>query len=294
MARRRKCIETRFSGVGPWLFNCKALGRTPRNPKPQSPSALDRRTDSDASRFSLSNHGPLADERGVRNQVNVPKLDQKRILIWANAHHRRTGEWPTKDSGPIHEVPGETWAAVDAALHQGHRGLPGGSSLARLLDEAGKKRNHLALPLLSRKKILAWADAHFQAKGVWPNVNSGEVIGAPGERWDLIDNALRQGHRGLAGGSSLLLLLAKKRGVRNPFALPPLNIEEILRWAELHRQRTGALPKYHSGPIVDAPGETWSAVDRALRFGKRGLVGGSSLAKLLAEAESQTKQQDLG
>ncbi len=229
----------------------------------------------------------IAAERGARNQVNVPKLNRKGILNWVDAHHRRTGEWPTQDSGPIHEAPGETWAAVDAALLLGNRGLPGGSSIARLLAECGKKRNQLALPTLSRRKILAWADAHFQAKGEWPNVNSGEIIAAPGERWDLIDNALRQGHRGLAGDSSLLLLLAKKRGVRNPLALPPLSKVEILRLAELHHQRTGSLPKYRSGWIVDAPGESWGAVDWALRHGKRALAGGSSLAKLLAEEEWQ-------
>lgn len=103
---------------------------------------------------------------------------------------------------------------MDAALVQGGRGLRPGSSPARLLAEQGKKRNHCALPPLSRMKILAWADAHFEAKRKYPNVNSGEVTSAPGERWDLIDNALRQGLRGLPGGSSLLQLLVKKRGVR--------------------------------------------------------------------------------
>ena len=96
-----------------------------------------------------------------------------------------------------------------------------------------------------------------------------------------VDDALRQGHRGLSGGSSLLLLLAKKRGVRNPLDLPPLSKEQILGWADHHFQLTGAWPKYYSGAIADAPGETWAAVDSALRLGKRGLLGGSSLAKLL-------------
>jgi hypothetical protein len=35
------------------------------------------------------------------------------------------------------------------------------------------------------------------------------------------------------------------------------------------------------GVVADAPGETWSAVDTALRAGARGLGGGSSLARLL-------------
>ena len=39
-------------------------------------------------------------------------------------------------SGPVAEAPEETWRAVNMALAQGHRGLPGGSSLSRLLDES--------------------------------------------------------------------------------------------------------------------------------------------------------------
>jgi hypothetical protein len=33
----------------------------------------------------------------------------------------------------------------------------------------------------------------------------------------------------------------------------------------------------------DAPGETWAGIDSALRTARRGLPGGSSLAKLLRE-----------
>src|SRR5262249_53757270 len=148
----------------------------------------------------------LAVERGVRNQVSLPRLSRKQILAWAVAHHRRTGKWPTADSGPIPECPRETWCSVDEALRRGRRGLRGQSSLARLLDAQGIQRNRLALPRLSQKKILAWADAHYQRSGSWPNVHSGPVQDAPGERWSAIDASLRQGHRGLRGGSSLFRL----------------------------------------------------------------------------------------
>jgi hypothetical protein len=55
------------------------------------------------------------------------------ILNWADAHHQRSGSWPTARSGAIAEAPGETWLAVEMALTKGHRSLPGGSSLPRLL-----------------------------------------------------------------------------------------------------------------------------------------------------------------
>jgi hypothetical protein len=230
----------------------------------------------------LSLAAVLAIERGVRNKVSLPDLSRKRLLTWADAHHRRSGQWPTADSGAIPECPGETWQTVDDALRKGRRGLRGQSSLARLLQRHRGSRNLQALPRLSHKQILAWADAHHARTGDWPHVSSGTVTDAPGERWDGIDNALRQGHRGLAGGSSLRRLLVKKRGVRDPLHLPALPVEQRLQWADLHFQRTGQWPKYDGGAIADAAGETWAAVDAALRYGKRGLSGGSSLAKLLA------------
>jgi hypothetical protein len=225
----------------------------------------------------------LALERGVRNRTRLPRLSRKRILGWAGAFHRRNGQWPTRASGPIPEALGETWAAMDAALWQGSRGLQGGSSLSRLLADHKKKRNIQALPRLSRKKILAWADAHIARTGKWPNVNSGPVAEAPEENWKMIDNALRQGHRGLQGGSSLLQLLVKKRGLRDRLNLPPLTEEQIVGWAKRHLERTGTWPKHYSGAVADAPGETWTAINFSLRYGKRGLAGGSSLAKLSGE-----------
>jgi hypothetical protein len=165
--------------------------------------------------------------------------------------------------------------------------MRGRSSLVRLLAQHRQRRNHLGLPPLSKKKIVAWADAHRQRTGKWPNVNSGAVAEAPGERWDRIDHALREGLRGLAAGSSLLQLLVRKRGVRNPLHLPPLTEEQILGWADAHRERSGSWPHVKSGTIGEAPGETWRRVDWALRWGKRGPAAGSSLAKLL-DAQRRT------
>jgi hypothetical protein len=224
----------------------------------------------------------LGPERGVRTNATLPNFKIKTILRWADAHHRRTGEWPTQHSGPITDAPEETWAAVDNALLRGQRGLRGGSSLARLLVKYRQKINIHDQSPLTKRQILAWAEAHHERTGQWPNVNSGEVVDAPGQCWDLIDNALRVGHRGQPGGSSLRKLLTKKLGVWNPLNLPPLTEKQIITWALKHRERTGKLPQYKSGPVVDAPGETWSSVDSALRYGRRELVGGSSLAKLLA------------
>jgi len=223
-------------------------------------------------------------ERGVRNRARLPKLSHNTVLKWADAYQGREGKWPTMHSGPIQEAPGETWLSVDTALRNGSRGMKGDSSLARFLAKHRDKKNHLGQAPLSFKKILAWADAHFERTGKYPNVNSGQVVDAPSEKWDLIDHDLREGQRGLKGGSSLLRLLARKRGLRNPLNLPPLTEELILQWTRDHFERIGDWPRYNSGRVFAAPGETWAAVDYALRYGKRGLSGQLSVAKLLVKA----------
>jgi hypothetical protein len=223
----------------------------------------------------------LAEQRGLRIRQYAPPLKEGQVLAWADAHRRRTDAWPTNDSGPIPEAPGETWRGVDEALRHGSRGLRGGTSLARLLAGARRARNRVSLPSLKPEKVLAWADAHRRRTGAWPTSESGPVRAAPGETWKGADMALRHGHRGLPGGSSLARLLATHRGVRNRASLPRLTAKQIVGWGQAHFRRTGSWPTRASGPIADAPGEMWAAVELALRYGYRGLRGGSSLSRLL-------------
>ncbi|MDB5307355.1 MAG: hypothetical protein JWO38_1557 [Gemmataceae bacterium] len=224
----------------------------------------------------------LAENRGVRNLAALRPLTAEQVLVWADVHHARTGHWPTRTSGPIADAPGETWAVVDSALLNGSRGFPGKDSLARFLARHRGVRNRKALPPLVPEQVLAWADAHHARTGAWPTHTSGPIPDAPGETWERADAALRCGHRGLPGGSSLAQLLDATRGVRNHMALLPLTAEQFLAWADAHHVRTGRWPTQAAGPIPDAPGETWQAVDAALLVGSRGLPGGSSLARLLA------------
>jgi hypothetical protein len=108
------------------------------------------------------------------------------------------------------------------------------------------------------------------------------VAEAPGETWGAIDQALRVGGRGLRGGMSLAGILAKRRGRPRQADLPPLTAENILGWAEAYYTLFGAWPSKGTGPIGNT-GETWLAVDNALRHGLRGLPGGPSLSQLLQE-----------
>jgi hypothetical protein len=229
----------------------------------------------------------LARERGVRNVSNLPPLTEETILAWADRHRRRTGKWPNENSGPIEGAPGEVWKNVTAALMQGLRGLPGGSSLAVLIATRRGVRNLANIPPLTEAQILKWADRTHKETGSWPKVHSGAISGAPGETWSAVDDALRHGLRGLPGGSSLALLLLHRRGVRSVAHLPRLTLRDIRRWARAHRHRTGKWPTADSGPIPEAPGENWRAVNLALYNGHRGLPGGSSLAKRLKQGRRE-------
>ena len=229
----------------------------------------------------------LAERRGVRNLGQLPRLTYKQILDWAEAYHHGTGKWPTSESGHIPDSDGETWKSVDHALRIGSRNLPGGSSLARLLALKRRVRNIQQLPHLSEKQILAWADAYFARWSVWPTVKSGRVDGVAGETWSGINTALVAGRRGFPGGFSLPRLLARERGVRNPKRPPKLSLGKVLAWANAYRQRHTTWPTRESGPVDEAPGETWAMVDRAMRRATRGIRRRSSLYVLLEKDGSR-------
>jgi hypothetical protein len=228
---------------------------------------------------------PIPERLLAGRSVNGEKVLQTRltveqILAWADAYHKRTGRWPRYSDEPVERNNHITWSAVDRALRLGIRGLRGGSSLPRLLDERRGVRNHSNLPLLSIPKILAWADAHHRRTGRWPSAKIGLVHGGNGDTWLAVNSALRDGRRGLPGGYSLAKLLAERRGVRIPRHFPPLSLDRILKWAKKHRRATGEWPTKRSGLIPGTDGDTWSMIDRALHTGRRGLPRGLSLAQL--------------
>lgn len=225
----------------------------------------------------------MMSEESKKQKLRRRPLSVREILAWADEYRQSTGKWPIKESGVIVGTFGETWLGVDSALRAGVRGLPGGGSLAQLLAERRGKRNKKKLPPLTEEQVLAWADAHFERRGTWPSATSGFIPDSAREKWFNVDAALRFGYRGLPGGSSLAKLLSARRGFRNPNLRPPLSEEQILAWAWSYHARTGRWPNRSSGPIEEAPGDTWMAVDMALYQGHRGLAGRSSLALLLAE-----------
>jgi superfamily II DNA or RNA helicase len=235
----------------------------------------------------------LADERGLQNRSELPNLSIHQILQWADTHYKKTGKWPNRDAGNVLDMPGEKWKNIAAALTQGLRGLVGGTSLANLLMDKREVRNRLGLADLTIEKILRWADSNHAKTGQWPNRNTASVLEAPDEKWKNIDAALIQGCRGLPGGSSLAQLLSQERGLRNIMILPKLTTEKILHWADVHHNKTGQWPKTNSGCVLEEANESWKNIDGALGTGKRGLPGGSSLARLLDEKRGVRNEKNL-
>jgi hypothetical protein len=228
----------------------------------------------------------LIQHRGVPAKRQPPLLSVAQILAWADSFHATHSYWPNAFCGLVARTRQETWSAIDRALRRGERGLPGGSSLARLLAEQRRARKRSSQLNLTVEEILAWADAHHAATGAWPTTCCGPVLTAPGRDWGMIDSVLRQGRSGLSSrrpsrelprGSSLSRLLREHARVDSR----KLTVETILTWADAHYARTGRWPHRHSGPVAAAPGEKWVNIDQALLKGGRGLAAGSSLARLL-------------
>ena len=225
----------------------------------------------------------LVEHCGKRRNSHAPSLSIPQILAWADAFRARTGRWPIVHSGPVALAPGESWGAIHCALLGGFRGLPGGSSLSRLLARERNVNQGRDCPSLTIPEILRRADAYHVRHGKWPKAMSGPIPEAPGETWRLVSEALRLGKKGLPGGTTLARLLSQERGARYCRDLKPYTSEGILAWADAHLARTGKWPSCIAGPIPEAPGENWSLVESALRLGHRGVPGGSSLSRFLAQ-----------
>jgi hypothetical protein len=159
-------------------------------------------------------------------------------------------------------------------------------------------------PALTILQILEWAEAHHADTGKWPTLWSGPIRHAHWfETWAEVNTALAAGRRGLAGGRSLTRLLHAYRllrgsagepgaGLLENYARmlggedkekPPLNVPQILEWADAYYAQKGCYPRAGAGTVPGAPGESWGRINTALRYGFRSLPGGTTLKRLLAK-----------
>lgn len=106
-----------------------------------------------SSRIRLEGFGKNANEimAGIRStvmmrvvkNVSQDKLTIEEIKEWVNIWCRYYGAYPTCSSSNLDWVPGlpkERWSAIDYALKNGTRGLPGGTTLARVVQQVRDDR----------------------------------------------------------------------------------------------------------------------------------------------------------
>lgn len=249
-----------------------------------------------------------------------PSFTEQKIVEWMKLFYEheeecspdREGKYPSngdhtvweRDSeGNWVEVKGENWhSTIEPALRDGGRALPGGSSIHKL-----KKKYGLTQKLLAKETIRDWCQLFYerakQTRGrgkcptvldkiVWERDSEGIWVQVKGERWDKINGALRKGFRGLPGGSSLNELMEEYSITDN------FTEEEIVKYFRLFYEKTkedsddriGRYPN-NGDPIVwdrDKDGnwivvqdESFSGtIESALRNARRGMPGGSSIAKI--------------
>lgn len=227
----------------------------------------------------------------IQSRAPKPRLTVTVILKWCDEFHDAHDRWPNSDDGVVAGTADQTWGAIDRALSVGNRGLPGGTTLAKLLLKHRGRPHHNLPPDLTIPQILAWADAFHRRTGEWPGHLDGAI---PKTRltWSAVHTALVRGKRGLPGGVSLPQLLEQHRGIRNHMSVPPLTEAMILGWADDHHRRTGGYPKHNDGPIAGTQ-ETWSGIEGALIKGRRGMPGNDSLAKFLTRHRGIRNKSDL-
>lgn len=240
-----------------------------------------------------------------------PKLlTKEQIIRSARLFFYKKGVFPSCKYGKTVSVPGmhidETWSALNQALKNESRGLVGSTTLSTLLMPLRQelvalghlKANAATKGELTTSQIIKSAQQFFDTTGELPSHHDGVGVLVPGmhrdETWSAVDSALRNGSRGLEGGTNLYNLLTPLRESlvssgqlkADSRQKGDLNLSSIINSAELFFNKFGGLPNQLHGSETPVPGmhkdETWKAIDQALIKGLRGLVGGSNLKKLLS------------
>ena len=90
----------------------------------------------------------LVKRRGINMGGRPPRLSVEQVFFWADQYFAAHGSWPNMRSGIIPNSRGHTWRRLEMNLRRGTRGLPGGTTLGRLLEgrvvqgTEGKRPSH--------------------------------------------------------------------------------------------------------------------------------------------------------
>jgi hypothetical protein len=155
----------------------------------------------------------------IKNRLNCPDLSESIIEKWALEYIAKHKKRPSGDSSDVvnpsleKEWQGITWCAINNALRRGNRGLRKYKSLSEFLNiKLGKiKRNKYAM--VSNTIIIDWIKQFKIKYRRNPKLMDGKIEFADGQyfgmSWRSINECLRNGYRGLIGGSSLKEIVSK-------------------------------------------------------------------------------------
>ena len=239
----------------------------------------------------------LYDKLGVVGVRSGKALTEDLIIKMAKAHHKKTGKYPTSKSAWVLEG-SDSWASISYALASGIRGLSGGSSLAKLLEERGLKRNFLNIIYPNKEEILQ-AGINFRDNndnGKFPTKEAGQVSELPSFTWGSLNEALKKVKiEGIPNKTTLADLWVSEFNQRNQNNLPDFSISEILEWCDLYEKNHNEFPVLTSTPIPEMGQETFRTIDVALIYGRRGLKnsGFKSLSNLLVRERGKKSSKDL-
>ncbi|MFC5512823.1 hypothetical protein ACFPOU_17100 [Massilia jejuensis] len=183
------------------------------------------------------------------------------------------GRFPTLNDD--YALPGLAWGTIDTRLRDGHRGLPGSTSLSKWLDEAYPAERFVGS--ITSANMHAWVDAHRSTSGgAFPLIGSGTIPGA-NRTWQSVHEALRDKDfpftkcRSLSGWLDDQFPLDRRRKASL------LTADLIVGAVDAYRaEHCGEFPYRESGKVAGL-NLTWTQIDNALR------QGGKSLAKWLAK-----------
>ncbi len=211
----------------------------------------------------VTSNAPRLDDEGVRAAQAKARQESPPLtkdIIWRDVLDELAvsdpKKWVGAASGPVMNCPGDTWKARQHMLSLGGRGLEGGSSIHQFIAE----------------RVHATGETYKEQHGAYPDRNSGVFTEDPRLTWADIDDAYQKGtnaksslHRVFHGDT-----LTKESIWRD--VLDELAASDIKKWVS-----------QASGPVMNCPGDTWSAREAMLIRGGRGLEGGSSISQLITE-----------
>lgn len=219
--------------------------------------------------------------------ASTPEFTREQLKGWIGRFIETHGKKPNKRDGIVEftgsDFKGITWNAINTALNRGNRSFSPGSSLASFTETEFGIKNPKRKPTLSEDGIRELIQNFIARHGRKPQKTDGLIEHHEGNlSWQIIDRRLRDGNKGLSGGSSLAIFSETHFGIRDQVKIPEVSLDLIRFYIQKHFAKYKKYPTSKSGKIEFAEGElkgiSWHSVNQAIKAGKTSLPKGSTLA----------------